>query len=89
MKEGLADQAAAEERFKREIDRAAALKIADLAVSGADVMRELGLTPGPKVGQVLARLLDLVIDEPELNTRKNLIRLMAEVVQELSTGNSQ
>ena len=89
VKEGLADQAAAEERFKREIDRAAALKIADLAVSGADVMRELGLTPGPKVGQVLARLLDLVIDEPELNTRKNLIRLMAEVVQELSTGNSQ
>ena len=87
--EGLANQQAAEARFAREVERDAALKVGDLAVNGADVMQELRLQPGPQVGRVLAKLLDRVIDDPELNTRKNLIRLMAEVVPELSTGNSQ
>src|SRR5581483_4407872 len=42
VEEGLANQAEAEVRFQREIDRAAALKISDLAISGEDVMRQLG-----------------------------------------------
>lgn len=89
VEEGLANQREAEERFDRELKRAAALKITDLAIRGEDVMRALGLTPGPKVGQVLARLLERVMDDPELNTRDHLLRLSAQVLQELSTGNSQ
>ena len=87
--EGLANQAQAEARFQREVDRASALKISDLAIGGADVMRELRLPPGPLVGKVLTRLLDMVIDEPELNTAETLIRLSAEVLRQISTSNSQ
>src|SRR5256712_5951637 len=47
VEEGLANQAQAEARFQREIDRAAALKITDLAIGGEDVMRELRIRPGP------------------------------------------
>jgi tRNA nucleotidyltransferase (CCA-adding enzyme) len=89
VEEGLANQAAAEARFQREIDRASALKVTDLAIGGEDVMRELRTGPGRQVGEVLARLLDRVLDDPDLNTREKLIRLMPEVVGELSTNNSQ
>ncbi|MGZ6144131.1 MAG: CCA tRNA nucleotidyltransferase [Myxococcales bacterium] len=89
VEEGLANQAEAERRFAREIERASALKIGDLAIGGADVMRELSIGPGPRVGQVLTRLLDRVIDEPELNTPDTLLRLLPEVAAELSTNNSQ
>src|SRR3954465_5678112 len=57
VQEGLANQDAAEARFQREIDRAAALKVTDLAIGGEDVMRELQLPPGREVGRVLARVL--------------------------------
>ena len=52
-------------------------------------MRELRLPPGPQVGSVLARLLDRVLDDPDLNSRDQLIRLLPEVLKELSTGNPQ
>jgi len=73
-------------RFKL---RESALRLADLAISGEDVMRELQLPPGRKVGQVLAGLLDRVLDDPDLNTEMKLVRLLPEVLQKLSTGNSQ
>jgi len=78
VEEGLATQDAAEARFQREIDRAAALKVTDLAIGGEDVMRELRVGPGREVGQVLSRLLERVIDDPELNTRETLLRLLPE-----------
>ena len=89
VEEGLQNPAAAEERFQREIERASALRVGDLAIGGEDVMHELGIPAGPRVGQVLTRLLERVIDDPELNTRNTLIRLSAEVLQKLSTNNSQ
>ena len=89
MEEGLANQQATEDRFNRELERAAAIKVSDLAVSGDDVMRELHLPPGPQVGKILTRLLDRVLDDPNLNSRENLIRLLPDMLQELSTDNSQ
>ena len=89
VEEGLDNQAAAEARFAEELGRASALRIGDLAIGGEDVMRELAIAPGQQVGQVLARLLDKVLDDPKLNTRQGLIRLLPEVSQQLSTGNPQ
>jgi tRNA nucleotidyltransferase (CCA-adding enzyme) len=89
VEEGLAHQRAAEERFNLELARASALKVADLAVGGEDVMRELRLSAGPEVGKILTRLLDRVLDDPNLNSREQLIRLLPEVHRELSTGNPQ
>jgi tRNA nucleotidyltransferase (CCA-adding enzyme) len=89
VEEGLANQAEAEQRFAAEIARAGALRVADLAIGGEDVMRELGIGPGRHVGEILAQLLDRVLDDPELNTRNELLRLLAGIDKTLSTDNSQ
>jgi tRNA nucleotidyltransferase (CCA-adding enzyme) len=72
-----------------ELRRASALKITELAIGGREVMEALSVGPGRVVGQVLAKLLDRVLDEPELNTRERLLRLVPETAQALSTGNPQ
>jgi hypothetical protein len=41
------------------------------------------------VGEVLSRLLERVLDDPNLNSREQLLRLVSEVAQELSTANPQ
>ena len=56
----------------------AALTLSDLKVDGEDVMRELGLPPGPRVGEVLGWLLEQVVEEPALNERKRLLRRARE-----------
>lgn len=43
-----------------------------LKVNGEDVMKILGIAPGPKIGRILSVLLDEVIENPEKNTNKNL-----------------
>lgn len=43
-----------------------------LAVRGED-LRAVGIEPGPRMGQVLDRLLDRVLEDPALNTRDRLL----------------
>src|SRR5438067_1862673 len=87
--EGLANQAEAGRRFGAEIAKSSALKVTDLAITGEDVMHELRLAPGRQVGQILTLLLGRVLDDPNLNSRDKLIRLLPDAVRKLSTGNSQ
>jgi len=56
----------------------AALTLSDLKVDGKDVMRELGLPPGPRVGEILGWLLEQVVEEPSLNERDRLLRRARE-----------
>lgn len=44
-----------------------------LKVNGNDIMDVLSTEPGPKVGQILAILLDDVLDDPKLNIKEYLI----------------
>lgn len=66
------------ERIQRLIEEDSALHVRDLAIDGNDVMRELGVTPGPAVGRVLDALLEEVIDRPEANTRDQLLARLRE-----------
>lgn len=43
-----------------------------LAVDGKDVMEIAKIEPGPKVGQILAILLDEILENPKNNTKENL-----------------
>ena len=47
-------------------------RLADLAVDGNDLI-EIGYREGPALGGELARLLDLVVDDPDLNERDTLL----------------
>ena len=49
------------------------LSIKELAVNGADLI-SLGMTPGKAIGETLKQLLELVLEEPELNTKEKLIQ---------------
>lgn len=48
------------------------VSIKELAVTGRDIL-DLGVLPGPEVGNVLNKLLETVIEEPEKNNRKLLL----------------
>ena len=56
----------------REAERSPCLSISGLAVSGADLM-EIGVEKGRQMGEILRRLLDAVIETPELNDRERLL----------------
>ena len=63
-------------RFHEEImQEGNALKISDLAINGGDLIKE-GIKPGPEMGEILKMLLDKVLEEPELNTRENLLEIV-------------
>ena len=47
--------------------------VADLKVSGHDVMKILGLKPGPEVGKVLNKLFEEVADDPKKNKSEYLL----------------
>ena len=66
-------------RVQGEIERSTAFSPHDLAVDGNDVMRELGIGPGPEVGRVIAALFERVLDEPELNVRERLLPIIREL----------
>src|SRR5262249_37675339 len=50
----------------------------DLVVDGKDVMERLGIKPSRRVGEVLNALLEKVLDDPTLNERDTLLRLVDE-----------
>jgi tRNA nucleotidyltransferase (CCA-adding enzyme) len=61
----------------------AALKVTDLAIDGKDVMRVLGIPPSRKVGVILEKLLDRVLDDASLNERARLEGLLPEIARAL------
>lgn len=63
------------QRVQGEIAAANAFSLRDLVIDGNDIMRELGIPPGPEVGRILNVLFERVLDEPSLNTRERLVEL--------------
>jgi hypothetical protein len=59
--------------------RDAAYALADLAVDGGDLL-SIGFREGPALGAELARLLDVVIDDPSANDRDRLLELAREAL---------
>jgi putative nucleotidyltransferase with HDIG domain len=64
-------------RIRRELAGHAALEIGDLAIGGGE-LRALGLPPGPVYGELLRELLESVTDDPSLNERETLTRMVRE-----------
>jgi tRNA nucleotidyltransferase (CCA-adding enzyme) len=50
-----------------------ALSTRDLRVNGHDLIRELGIRPGPVIGQILDALLEAVTNDPSANEREALL----------------
>ena len=54
------------------------LSLKNLAVTGKDLIDRAGMQPGPALGETLGRLLDIVIENPELNQKDTLLAIAAE-----------
>ena len=52
----------------------------DLAVTGSDLIGA-GITPGKQIGEILNELLEIVLEDPELNTRDYLLEKALEHVK--------
>lgn len=59
------------------IEHKQCLKLSELEISGKDLIA-IGVKPGPDMGRILKALLDRVLEEPELNTREQLLAIVKE-----------
>ncbi|MGQ9706021.1 MAG: CCA tRNA nucleotidyltransferase [bacterium] len=66
------------ERIENILRAGDAITLKDLKVNGNDVMKIYNLPPSKKVGEVLNRLLEFVLDNPEKNRRNYLLKLLSE-----------
>ena len=62
-------------RILEELAAEAALDRFALKIDGTDLMRDLGLRPGPRLGRILDDLVELVIADPALNEASTLLLL--------------
>ena len=62
---------------KEIIEKHQCLTTKELAVTGKDLI-DMGMKPGPQLGEMLSRLLDKVLDDPELNECEILLGIVRE-----------
>jgi tRNA nucleotidyltransferase (CCA-adding enzyme) len=74
-----------QERVERLLEAGAAVSVRDLAINGNDLIRTLGLRPGPIMGEILRALLDEVTETPERNARELLLQRARELAEARST----
>ena len=72
---------ALKERVAAALAAGTAISVKDLAIGGQDLMRELAMQPGPRMGSLLRELLEEVIERPELNERELLLDRARQLVE--------
>lgn len=65
------------------IARGEAITARDLAIGGRELMQQLGMRPGPKMGVLLDRLLEEVLEEPSRNQPDVLLARAAAILPEI------
>jgi tRNA nucleotidyltransferase (CCA-adding enzyme) len=60
--------------------------VSDLKVNGHDVMKVLEIPPGPKVGQILNKLFEEILDNPHRNKRSYLLKRLKKFSQTSKRG---
>jgi tRNA nucleotidyltransferase (CCA-adding enzyme) len=67
-----------EQIYRQIIERGDCFEVKTLAVNCRDLI-QAGIQPGPLLGAILERLVELVIDDPSLNAKEMLIVKALEV----------
>lgn len=66
--------------FRQVMEKSQCVQKKDLAINGRDLMA-LGMKPGRQMGEVLDRLFEKVLDQPELNTRDQLLSMAEQYIR--------
>lgn len=73
-----------EEMKQRMIDQLhQPMDVTDLAINGNDLITNLNLKPGPLLGKILNSLLEKVLENPDLNTKEQLLKEAATYISNL------
>ena len=67
-------------RCHEQLEARVALDLSGLAIDGDDLMTSLDMPPGPALGALLDRLLEIVVADPMLNDRSRLLTVARELV---------
>ncbi|HUW24397.1 MAG TPA: HD domain-containing protein [Patescibacteria group bacterium] len=69
------------EKFKKRLEEVQKqpFTVADIKVNGFDVMKILGLKPGPEIGKILNRLFEEVVEKKTPNEREALLKRLKEI----------
>jgi len=70
------------DRVQAELAASVVLDRSRLAVRGDDLMTELSIPAGPRLGRILDELLERVVAEPKLNDRATLLLLAESMLTE-------
>ena len=70
-----------EQLYKELQEKKQCVSLKTMAVTGSDLI-ELGMKPGKELGEVLQKLLELVLEEPERNNREFLLAQAKEMLSE-------
>ena len=66
--------------FRQVMEKSQCVRKKDLVINGRDLMA-LGMKPGRQMGEVLDRLFEKVLDQPELNTRDQLLSMAEQYIR--------
>lgn len=66
--------------FRQVMEKSQCVQKKDLAINGRDLMA-LGMKPGRQLGEVLDQLFEKVLDQPELNTREQLLSMAEQYIR--------
>lgn len=69
-------------RITKVYHASSAHSLRELAINGDVIKQELGLAPGPKIGQIMRFLFETVEDTPEVNNSVDLIRIARQFLEE-------
>lgn len=76
-------------RIDKIIEEENAITVKDLKINGNDLMKEFNLKPSPIVGKILNYLLELILDEPNLNSKECLIEKTRLFLEENNIKNEE
>ncbi|HOP46658.1 MAG TPA: HD domain-containing protein [Desulfobacteraceae bacterium] len=68
-----------ESRIKDQLHPEIPLEPKDLAIDGNKIMEILGLSPGPDIGRILNKLVDIITDHPEMNNKNKLVTIIKKI----------
>ena len=64
--------------YEQVVETGDPINVSELAINGSDLM-EMGVRPGPLMGEILKKLLDLVLEDPSCNTKQALREKVREL----------
>ena len=63
------------QKYEEICDRADCVSLKMLAVTGSDLI-QAGMNPGKELGETLNKMLEIVLDDPAMNTKEKLLKLL-------------